>query len=226
MKTIFTTCAILLLSLVLLQSCSKEDNFPRTETITNGSKWGLQIGSSALEVYTQLQQLGVEKGFTSVSIVGQHYFSKPEKLQERLPFYRGITLQSPDVVIHRVFITFSGDEVSSIEQGGGMLTEINKWPQNLSNEMAVHKGDKIDKLYDKLVALYQMPAYSNYLLILPEKTLSKNFDPEMTNYDEWRFGFGEDVKPGRRRRTSVRLFFKNGKLEKISCSYDENDVYH
>lgn len=66
--------------LFLLFSCKKENNLPRTKTITSGNKWGLQIGSSPLDVYTRLRQLGKEKGFDNITVNGQHYFSKPEEL--------------------------------------------------------------------------------------------------------------------------------------------------
>lgn len=226
MKYFLKFFCLIMMAVVLLQSCTKEDNFPDTKTITRGEKWGLRIGSSALDVYTRLQQLGSEKGFGAVSIVGQHYFSAPEELQDRLSFYQAITLQSPEAVINRVVISFSKDVINSIEAGGGMLNEIDQWPQGVSNETVIHKGDKIATLYDKLVGLYQISTYVNYQIILPEKTLSKDFDPAMINYNEWGFSFEDDVKPGKRGRTSVGLFFKNGKLEKISYSYDESNVYN
>lgn len=212
--------------LLLLFSCKKENNVSRTETITNGSKWGLQIGSSASAVYAQLQQLGIEKGFSDVAVVGQQTFSKPEELQRRLPFYRSITLTSPASIIQRVIIVFDKDQVSSIEAGGALPDVIDKWPQDVPSETAIHKNDQWGVLYNKLLAIYQIPAYSNYLLNLPDKTLSKDFDPEMANYDEWGVGFVVDVKPGKSGRNSVSLYFKNGKLGKIRCTYDEVDVYN
>ncbi len=135
---------------LFLFSCKKENNFPRIETITSGSKWGIQIGSSASTVYMQLQQLGIQKGFSDVAVVGQQVFSKPEELKSRLPFYSSVTLTSSASVIQRVIIFFNNDQVSSIEAGGALPGEIDKWPQDGPNEMAIHKDDKLDVLYNKL----------------------------------------------------------------------------
>lgn len=50
---------LLILPFLLFISCTNEESFPKTETITKGSKWTLQIGSAPEEVYKQLQELGV-----------------------------------------------------------------------------------------------------------------------------------------------------------------------
>lgn len=143
-----------------------------------------------------------------------------------MPFYRAVTLTSPASSIYRVVIIFDGDQVNSIEAGGALPAEIDKWPQEVPNEMAIHKNDKLSVLYNKLVAIYQIPEYSNYQLNLPEKTLAKDFDPAMVNFNKWSFDFFVDVKPGKSGRNSVSLYFENGSLGKIRYSYDEMDVYN
>jgi hypothetical protein len=114
--------------------------------------------------------------------------------------------------------------VSSIEVGGAMLNPITTWPQNTSDETAIHVNDPIDKIYEKLLAIYQIPAYSNYQIILPDKTLTKPFDPNMANYDEWAFDFSKNISTGKVGRSFVRLFFTNKKLVKIRHEYYENEV--
>jgi hypothetical protein len=211
-------------ALVLFFSCEQDDLFPRVENTTQGKKWTLQIGSSSAEVYNQLQELGMEKNFEAVAIVYRKPCSKPEEIQNCFDFYHAITLETRSGVVKRALIQFNQEKVSSIETGGGMLDYTAKWPQNTADKIAIHVNDPIDKMYEKLLAIYQIPAYSNYLIILPDKPLDKPFDPDMANYDEWAFSFSDIINAGKVGRSSVRLLFNNKKLVKIRCEYDENEV--
>jgi len=211
-------------TLFLFFSCVQDNIFPRVENTTSGKKWTLQIGSSPVEVYSQLQELGTEKNFGAVAIVYRKPFSKPEEIQNYFGFYQAITLQSKSGVIERALIQFSHDKVSSIEAGGAMLDPIATWPQNTPDEVAIQVNDPIDKLYGKLLAIYQIPAYSDYQIILPDKSLEKPFDPDMANYDEWAFDFSENISAGKVGRSFIRLYFGHKKLVKIRHEYDENEV--
>jgi hypothetical protein len=215
---------LLIFSVLSLFSCEQEDNFPQIENITSVGKWTLQIGSSPIEVYSQLINLGTEKKFDAVAIVYREPFSKPEEIQNYLGLYRAITLQSKSGVIDRVLIQFDQDKVSSIEIGGAMLDATSSWPQNASDEIAIHVNDPIDKIYEKLLAIYTIPIFNDYQIILPDKSLEKPFDPDMANYGEWGFTFSYEVKPGRGGISSVRLFFENGKLSRIKHEYNEADL--
>jgi hypothetical protein len=209
---------------LLLFSCNENDNLPRVETTTSGSKWTLRIGSPAADVYSQLQELGIEKNFTEVSLVYRKPFSKPEEVRDHLPFYRAITLQSNTGRIERVLFQFDQDKVSSIEAGGGMVAEVYQWPLDAPDEISIHSNDPIDVFYAKLLAIYQMPGYGSYQIILPDKSLEKPFDPDMANHNEWRFSFSEKIKPGKNGRSSVALYFSKGKLNKIRHEYDESST--
>jgi len=211
-------------ALFLFFSCDQDDIFPRIENTTSGEKWTLQIGSSPIEVYSQLQELGTEKNFKAVAIVYRKPFSKPEEIQNYFGLYQAITLQSKSGVIERALIQFNQDKVSSIEVGGAMLDSTSTWPQNTSDEIAIHVNDQIDKLYEKLLAIYQIPTYSDYQIILPDKSLERPFDPDMANYDKWAFDFSENISTGKVGRSFIRLFFNNKKLVKIRHEYDENEV--
>jgi hypothetical protein len=46
----------------------------------------------------------------------------------------------------------------------------------------------------------------------------------MVNYDEWAFDFSQRISGDEVGRSSVRLFFSNGKLVKIRDEYDVNRV--
>jgi hypothetical protein len=103
---------------------------------------------------------------------------------------------------------------------------VSKWPLDVPDTFAIHTNDPVAKIYDKLLAIYQIQEYSDYQIILPEKTLSKPFDPDMVNYDEWAFSFSMDVKPGIGGSSSVRLVFKNERLFKLIHEYKENEVLY
>jgi hypothetical protein len=213
-------------SVLLLFSCIKDDDLPLVETITKGSKWTLQIGSSPTDVYSQLQELGAQKEFDIVAVVYRQPVSKPEEIRDRLAFYRAITLQSNTGRIERVLFQFSENKVSSIEAGGGMITQVFQWPLDAPEGVSIYTNDTIDEFYAKLLVIYQMPEFSNYQIILPDKSLEKPFDPDMVNYNEWHFTFSAKVKPGINGTSSVRLYFSNDKLSKIRHVYDEREVYN
>jgi hypothetical protein len=217
---------LLIFPVVLLFSCKKENSLPLVETITKGSKWGLEIGSSYVDVYRQLQALAKEKDFNEVALVYRQPFSNPQQIQPLLNFYHSVTLMNNTAVIDRVFIEFPNDTVKSISAGGALPAEISKWPQDVSDETAIHKNDLVANIYPKLLAIYQMPAYNNYKIILPDKPLKKPFDPDMANNNEWAFSMSQVVKPSIRGTSSVRLLFKNGKLDKIHHEYNEAVVFN
>lgn len=218
--------SLLLLLALFLFSCKKDDQFPSVETITHGHKWSLQIGSPPSEVYEQLRELGQEKGFSDVAIVYRKPYSAPEELQDRLNFYRSLTLQNNTGRTWRVVIRFDRDQVRSIETGGGLLDEVSSWPDGAPDKATIRLNDPVAEIYDKLLAIYQIPAYANYQIILPDKSLEKPFDPDMARYNEWRFTFSTDVKPGKEGTSSVILYFSQGKLDKISHEYREATVYY
>jgi hypothetical protein len=215
--------ALLIASLIFLLSCEKDDTFPSIENITSGKKWTLQIGSSPTEVYSQLQDLGVNKNFNDVGM-SRLPFSHPNEIRSDLSLYWAITLETTSGRTERALIQFDQDKVSSIEKGGGLLDPIPKWPEDESDETAIHVNDPIEEIYEKLEAIYQNPIYENYQIVLSSKRLENFFDPDMSNYNEWYFVFSVDVSPGRAGRSLVRLFFKNDKLSKIRHEYSEFDI--
>jgi hypothetical protein len=211
-------------ALFLIFSCERDNSYPRIEETTHGEKWTLRIGSSHADVYTQLQQLSTEKNFSAVAIVYRKPLSKPEGIQNFLPYYNTITVQSNSGVIDRALIEFDQDKVTLIEIGSAMLNPTDSWPKNASGDVAIHLNDPVSAMYNKLIAIFQMQTYSGYQIILPDKSLRLPFDPDMVNYDEWAFDFSQRISGDEVGRSSVRLFFSNGKLVKIRDEYDVNRV--
>lgn len=222
MKKLF----LLIFPALFLFSCKKDDRLPRVETITKGSKWGIEIGSSPMDVYSRLQALGKEKNFDQVAVVYRTSYSKPQDVQHLLAFYNALTLENNTAVIDRAIIWFPNDKVYDITAGGALPEAIAKWPEDVPEETAIHKNDPVDSLYNKLLAIYQVPAYSQYKITLPDKPLNKPFDPDMSNYEEWAFSMSVRVNASIMGTSSVRLYFKNGQLDKIRHEYSESTVYN
>lgn len=216
---------LILLSAVCLFSCQKGNEFPKTETITRDGKWGLTIGTSPEDVYRQLQALDKEKNFLQVAVVSRKPYSSLQEIEHLLTFYNAITLEKNTAVVDRVVFQFPGDTVNSISTGGGMLDEISKWPQDAPDNIAIHKNDLAGQLYPGLKAIVQLPGYGDYKITLPDKPLTKPFDPDMTNYTEWGFGMTETVRPHITGMYNVRLFFKDSRLNKIYYDYSESKFY-
>ena len=217
---------LLLFPAILLFSCSKKDQLPLIETITKGDKWGIKIGSSYADVYSRLQELDKEKNLSSVAVVYRQPFSTPQEVQYLLPYYNAVTLMDTSVVIDRALIQFPGDKETGINSGGALPEEMNQWPASVPAETAILKNDPVNNIYTKLLAIYKIPAYSHLKIILPDKPLNKPFDPDMEKYAEWGFSITTDVKPGVKGNSIVRLYFKDGKLNKILHQYNENEVYN
>ena len=210
--------------LITLSGCFPDDDLPRVENITNGSKWTLQIGSSPVAVYSQLQELSIDKNFNDVAIVYRQPYSSPGEIQSDISLYNAITLETNSGRTERIVFQFDQDNISSIEKGGAMLESISTWPENVSDEISINVNGPLNNLREKLIAIYEIPAFEQHQIILPDKPLGKPYDPDMENYEEWAFSFSENISALRDGRNNVRLYFQNGKLVKIRNEYDEFEL--
>lgn len=221
MKKIF----LLFIPVLLLFACKKENGSPKVETTTSGSKWDIKIGSSYADVYAQLQKSGQQNNFNEVDIINQKQaFNKPEEIQQKFKFYSMIMLQKNTAELGGTSIIYDGSKITSITTTGTAL--ITKWPQDAPDETAFHENDAVDDIYNKLLSIYKLPDYANYQIILAYKSLSKPFDPDMANHNEWSFYITKYPKPGISGQYYVRLLFKNGKLSMIRSEYKESQVYN
>jgi hypothetical protein len=210
---------------LLLFACKKENGSARVETIISGSKWDIKIGSTYADVYAQLQKSGQQNDFNEVDIINQKQtFSKPEDIQQKFKFYSLILLQKNTTDLGGISIAYNGDKITSITVPGP--ASVTKWPQDAPDETALHVNDAVDNIYTKLLAIYKLPDYANYQIIVAYKSLNKPFDPDMANYNEWAFYLTKDPKPGISGTYYVRLLFKNGKLGMIRSEYKESQVYN
>ena len=56
-------------------------------------------------------------------------------------------------------------------------------------------------------------------IVLSEKNLEKEYDPEMAKYTQWEFSFPEIKKDDQIGRYYICLYFDNNKLERIRKKY-------
>lgn len=217
---------LLILQVLFLFSCKKNNGLPRVETISTGSKWGIQIGSGSEDVYARLQQLGGEKNFNEIEGINLQTFANPAEMGNRLALYRGFSLESNEDAIDRVIVLFYKGQVSSISEGRALPDEISQWPPDEPDESSLHTNDSVNQVYDRLVAIYQTTPYNDYRIRLANKLLEQSYDPGMAGSGEWDFNFTSNIRPGIVGRSFVRLYFKDGKLSIIRHEYDESAVYN
>lgn len=133
MKTTFL--AFCILWLFTLPGCLKEE-FPIIKNITTGSKWNLRIGNSFEDIYKNLQDLGIDKKFSSISLVDRQAFHHPSEIKESLPYYHVLTVSSSVGRVDRVIIHIKDGHVTSLEAGA---TE--NWKKDVQ-----HTQESIDQL--------------------------------------------------------------------------------
>lgn len=211
---------ITLIASLSLLCCKKEKQGDYIENITKGEKWGVKIGSNHSEVFSQLQIANSIYQFDKISIVYRKPFVTLDELQKLLPFYNSITLSTSSGTTNRAIISFINDKVNEINLGGALPKPVIKWPENATDDVAIHINDPVESLFAKLVGISKLKEYSSYSLLLPDKPLNKAYDSDMSNYEEWAFSFFLSVKNGISGRSSVRLYFSKGKLVKIRHQYE------
>lgn len=217
----------ILISFLSLVSCLKDidDDYRHKqveEIITEGKKWTLQIGQTPAEVYAQIQALSKEKKFSSLYIPKKRSI-KVEELKNFQNYYDRI-----DFVIkteHKnITFFFKDDKIFDLGESRGDLGIIVRYkyfPKDIEQENAVQVGDTSEKVYQKLLKIYETPKYrDNFVINLNIKTLEKPFDPDMVNYDNWNF----QIYYGGGKLSIVDLFFREGKLSQIKHIYSEGIV--
>lgn len=188
----------------------------------------MQIGSTAADVYLQLQQLGQQKeNLRQVEVMGQQYtlYNQPDEVGPRMTLYSGISIEKQQATYpDRVIISFYGNRISNIDEGSGLTAPVAQWPQNVPEEIALQRDESLDNLYNKLQAIYNTGALAGYAIRLGQKSLEKPFDPVMADQDQWRFVFNESVSTNVDGRYTVTLHFKSGRLDRIYIEYSEFEI--
>ena len=214
---------IFFLVLLLLPACKKEATDsgkiiiepPTTylissDTLTTGQQWGLTVGQSSADLYAKIQEIRVERKITGLSVVGS-VFTSLEGLENKIPLYTSIYLDKKVGTSTGIQIYFSENKVKSIYTNDGVA--IPKWPIGIGESKTVSVGDKIDGIYNKLVAIKKISAYTSrfeYIGIF-DKDINKVYDPQMSASPQWYFS----VSIGDKKFNEIQLNFTSGKLVSI-----------
>lgn len=215
-----------MLLLMIMSACKKEKQGDYSETITQGEKWGIKIGSTQAEVYAQLQKAGPTLDFQYLGIYGRKPYTSPEKVAEILPFYYALTIYSSTGTLDRAVFLFSGDKIQEIAAGGGLTSGITKWPDGAADDTAIKVDDPVSTIGAKLLKIHQLPAYTTYSFVLSDKPLNKPYDPDLNNYSDWQFVFSDFVSASISGTSTVKLHFNAGKLERIDHDYREGQIFN
>ncbi|UGU15430.1 hypothetical protein LS482_17320 [Sinomicrobium kalidii] len=95
---------------------------------------------------------------------------------------------------------------------------LKNWPEETS-EASIYLGNHINKVAEKSQEIYHASRRPNMVIVLSEKSLVKEYDPQMEKYALWEFSFPEIKKSSQIGSYSIRLYFCNNKLEKIRKEY-------
>lgn len=214
--------SVFLLVLFLLPACKKEAIPPKwiiepptnrlvsSDTLTTGQQWGLTIGQSSADLYAKIQEIRVERKITGLSVVG-NVFTGLEGLENMIPLYTSIYLDKKVGTGTGIQIYFSDNKVKSIYTNDGLA--LTKWPIGTGESSTVAVGDKIDGIYNKLVAIKKISTYASrfeYIGIF-FKDITKVYDPKMSASPQWYFSAPLSDK----KFIELQLNFTSGKLVSI-----------
>ncbi|WP_268225697.1 hypothetical protein [Sinomicrobium oceani] len=132
MKKIILLC----ISFIGLVSCFDQKEIFGITDIIKGRQWNLKIGSSPGEVYNQLQELGKEKGFDDITLVGksgEHLAS----IGNNLVLYNAITILRPRYDTDSVYIEFKDEKVADIKRWRDSLFVLEEWFEDETGEVPI-----------------------------------------------------------------------------------------
>ena len=221
--------SFLFLIAISITSCAKKETFtccgpepvpPKIiskDTITTGQIWGLTIGQSSADIYTEIQEIKTEQKVEYLSVVG-NVFTSLESLADKIPLYTEIFLDEQVGTSTGIQIYFADNKVKSIFNNNGV--KMSKWPSSYANTSSVSVGDNISDVYAKLVNIKKMGTYANKFerISLFNKDFTKEYDPQMGNSRLWYLN--GDITD--ERYYHRELNFSNGKLVSIYTTILEN----
>ena len=240
MKKIILLC----ISFIGLVSCfDQKETFGVTDII-KGGQWNLKIGSSPVEVYHQLQELRKKKDFDDIALVGkseEHLAS----IGDNLSLYNAVTILRPRYDTDSVYIKFKDGKVTDITRWRDPLFVLEEWFEDETGEVpmpfvpghlrlkvdilknwpeelpetSINLGDQVNLASEKLGEIPNRLGRTNMPIVLSEKNLEKEYDPEMAKYTQWEFSFPEIKKDDQIGRYYICLYFDNNKLERIRKKY-------
>lgn len=220
MKRLF----LLLLCALSFSACKKEASvkddrliidppFSRpisSDTLKTGGKMGLNIGQQGIDLYPKIQQLKADGKIGYMYVVANVY-SGIDLLQNRLPLYQSLYLDETVGTGTGIQMYFADNKVQSIFTNDGEI--LSKWPSGTVANATINVGDSRDGIYQKLVNIKKIAAYTNKLqrVSLFSKDLDTVYEAGMTASPQWYFA----VKISDTRWEHIQLMFTGGVLTAI-----------
>lgn len=158
-----------------------------SDTLTGGNYWGITVGDNHTDVYSKAQALREEKSINTISVVN-NIFTDLAVIKDKLPLYHSIFLDASTASANGVQIFFENDKVKSIYNNAGQV--LSSWPWDAVPGQSVQQNDAVSGLYNKLVNIKNMSAYSTYFqrLSLFYKNTWTAYDTAMSNSPKWILG--------------------------------------
>ena len=181
-------------------------NVYKKDSLTTGEFLRLKIGSTAEELYKQVQNNGA-----SYLYITSNFVSDFAGFKDRIPLYDYLLLDEMKGTGNGVQITFENDKIKNIYLNSG--EKLSKWPKNGST--AINQGDAIGSIYDKLMTIRKSQSHMFERTSLLSKDLKKSYDAEMAKSAQWYYAY----RPEEKHLNQVSMHLSEGKLQYILVNY-------
>lgn len=222
MKYLFlSTCILLLLTVAGCNINNSEPNpgpplppdpmtFIARDSISEGNYRGININSTANEIFEILEAHRLKEEIVYVSAVN-NYFSDITDLKDRIHLFENVTLDEKFDTDSGVQLILQAGKVKSIKLNN--RTVLTQWPQTPGFGGAVRIGDQPDALYNKLVAIQSQSKYAHKFqrIVLTTKYTYAMYDPEKALLP-WSFIYSNQ---NGKVRENVQVYFKDKKVHYI-----------
>ncbi|SHM74171.1 hypothetical protein SAMN05444266_110188 [Chitinophaga jiangningensis] len=216
------TLLLLFVPVLLLWSCKKDDTIPANEDVTQGSRWGIIIGSTPEQVYQQLQTLQEPLHVSSVYQVPLMQYEKIMDFKSDPALYKQCHIHGIDSA-GVVSIDYDQSITKIRWSGPDGNYSLDKWPSNTDEYFAV--GDAAAVIKAKMSKIFnKWPYNGRYEIALGSKPLSAGFDEEMKKWNMWQFTASALVNAEAFGTYIVSLYFSGGKLSRINIQYTQSPV--
>ncbi|MBV7532521.1 hypothetical protein [Chitinophaga sp. sic0106] len=214
------TLLLLLMPVILLWSCKKDDTIPANEDVTQGSRWGIIIGSTPEQVYQQLQTLQSPLRVKSVYRIPRTQYEKIADFKSDPTLYNRFLIHGVDSA-GVVSIDYEQSITKIMWSGPDGTYSLDKWPANTDTYLTV--GDSATVIQSKMSKIFEKwPYHARYEIATGRKPLSAGFDVEMKKWNLWQFTASALVTSETFGVYVISLYFSSNKLSRINIQYMED----
>jgi hypothetical protein len=178
----------------------------KKDSLTSGEFLGLKIGSSASDLYQQVQNNGA-----SYLYITSNFVTDFESFKDRILLYNYLLFDEMKGTENGVQVTFENNKIKSIYLNSG--EKLSKWPKN--GNANIREGDAINAVYDKLMVIKKTRSSMFERTSLLSKDLKKGYDNDMSVSPQWYYAY----QPEDNHLNQVSMHLKDGKLQYIIVNY-------